>query len=454
MIDVTRQLAAFAVSAPPEAFPPQVRHEAKRAFVNWVGCALGGSDHPSTNIALATADAFSGPRHASVLGRTTRLDALNAALLNAMSSSVHTFDDTHLTSITHPTSPVAAAAMAVAEHRASSGAEFLHAIVLGYEVMARVSNGLTQPPAQYNLGLYMTGICGGIGAAVAAGRLLGLNEQQMVWAVGIAAAQAAGLREMHGTMCSGFVPAQAARGGVLAAHLAARDFQSAERGLEGPKGLLHVFATAADPAIVVAGLGRRFELLANTYKAYPCGIAIHPAIDACLKLALSHRPDPDQIEAVELRLHPLGLALTGRQAPSNGLDAQVSVYHWAAASLVHRAAGLKEGSDACVQDPAVIALRERITAVCRDDIPPDGAVVVLRLRTGQVYESRIEHCQGSSAKPLDDCALDDKFRAQAEPLLGAGRADSLLRMCWTMDRLEQAGAVASAAAAGSGSPVA
>jgi 2-methylcitrate dehydratase PrpD len=144
-----------------------------------------------------------GGTQAGVLGTDARLDVANAAFLNCFTSAVHTFDDTHLASIAHPTGPVAAGALAVAEHRMIGGTEFLNNLFLGIETTCRVGSALMVPPVRTDLNLFMTGLAGVFGAAVAVLKLLRLGPREMVHALGIASTQAAGLREMHGTMCSG-----------------------------------------------------------------------------------------------------------------------------------------------------------------------------------------------------------------------------------------------------------
>ena len=126
--------------------------------------------------------------------------------------------------MTHPTGPVATALFALSETRTVSGEDFITALALGMEIEFRMSNVLVLPPSKFNVGFYVTGLSGPIGAAVAVGRLLGLDEQKMRWAIGIAASQASGFRSTHGTMTAHFRPGHAARAGVWAAMLAAKGF--------------------------------------------------------------------------------------------------------------------------------------------------------------------------------------------------------------------------------------
>src|SRR5256885_12417958 len=165
-----RILASYVASSRLEDIPDDVRHEARRAIVNYVGCAVGGSPHPAVDIAIRTFGPFSGQPTASVLGRADRLDPLHASLMNGISSHVHDYDDTTPKNYSHPTSPVASALFAYASANAVSGRDFILAFILGFEAESRVANSVY--PAHYDVGWHITGTSGVFGAATAVGRLL------------------------------------------------------------------------------------------------------------------------------------------------------------------------------------------------------------------------------------------------------------------------------------------
>ena len=236
-MEVTKTLAKFIVRHRYADIPEKVRHEAARSFLNWVGCAVGAARHETVGNALKALAPFSGPAEATVLGRRERLDIMLAALMNGITSHTFDFDDTHLKTVIHPSGPVASAILALAERKPVKGADFLHAFILGVEAECRIGNAVY--PEHYDVGWHITGTTGVFGAAAAAGRLLGLDEKQMTWALGIAATQSSGLREMFGTMCKPFHPGNAARNGLLAALLAKSNFTSSLAGIE---------ASAASPA--------------------------------------------------------------------------------------------------------------------------------------------------------------------------------------------------------------
>jgi 2-methylcitrate dehydratase PrpD len=262
-----------------------VRAEAARSLLNWAGCAVGGSRHPAIDAAVGALLPFAAGSQCSLFGRPERTDALHAALINGMSAHVLDFDDTHLRTLMHPSVPVASSLMALAERMPITGEQFLAAFVAGVEVECRIANAVW---FAHNADWYITGTAGVFGAAAACARVLGLDESQATHALGLAAAQCAGTREMAGTMAKCFIHGRAAQNGLLAALLAQRGFTASATALEGAHGFAQVLAAKRDMDAFTAGLGSTWELLQNSYKPYACGVVAHPVIDACLRLRRAH----------------------------------------------------------------------------------------------------------------------------------------------------------------------
>jgi 2-methylcitrate dehydratase PrpD len=433
---VTRTLAAWLVDVRWDEVPGDVRHEAARALVNYLGCALGGSGDEAVDTAIRALAPFSGPATSAILGRPERLDPLHAALMNGISSHVEDFDDTTPQNYIHPSSPVASALFAYASANAVSGRDFVHAFVLGVEAESRVGNAVY--PAHYDAGWHITGTAGIFGAAAAIGRLRGLGVQQMVWALGLAATQAAGLREMFGSMGKAFHPGRAAQNGYASAVLAEAGFTAGERGIEGARGFAAVQAARFDLERVTAGLGTDFNLRRNTYKPFPCGIVNHPTIEACIAIHREHGPAPDGIRAVRLHVAPLVLDLCNQQNITRGLQGKFSVYHGAAVGLVRGRAGVQEYTDAAVNDPAVKQVRERATAVGDPSLTEDQARVEVELADGRVLRGAVAQSLGNIHRPLSDEQLSEKFRAQSVLALPAMQVDRALDLCWRLADLPEA----------------
>src|SRR3989475_6601276 len=265
--EVTKKLAHYIVSAQSADLSAPVRKEAARTLLNWVGCTVGGSRHETVGVAVSALAPFSGPAEASILGRHERFDIINAALINGISSHVLDYDDTHTRNIVHPAGPVISAILALSEHRPVSGRDFITALVVGVDVECRIGNSVY--PKHYDVGWHITGTAGVFGAAAASGKLLGLTEQQVLWAIGLAATQPVGLQEMFGSMTKSFHPGRAAQNGLTASLLASKGFTSSEQPLEAKRGWLQVMSTRADYAALA---DPSWEILNNSYKPFACGL--------------------------------------------------------------------------------------------------------------------------------------------------------------------------------------
>lgn len=436
----TAALAHFVHQSQASALPAKVVHEAKRAILNWLGCAIGASRHETVEAALAALSPFFGPQQATVFGRSERPDILHAALMNGMTSHTFDFDDTHLKTVIHPAGPVASAVFALAEYKPVSSIELLQAFILGVEVECRIGNAVY--PAHYDIGWHITGTTGVFGATAAAGKMLGLSEKQLVWAFGIAATQASGLREMFGSMCKPLHPGMAAKNGLYAALLASKNFTSSEQGIEGKRGFANVLSTARDYSQITERLGETWELLDNTYKPFACGIVIHPTIDGCVQLRNEHGLKASDIAAIRLKVHPLVLELTGKKTPRVGLEGKFSVYHSAAVAIIDGAGGEEQYSDARVTDPEVTTLRDKVDAVVDPSIKEDGAIVEIVTDDGKTFTKVVEHAIGSLARPMSDADLEKKFTALCAPHLPQDRIDALIAACWALDREGDAAKIA------------
>jgi 2-methylcitrate dehydratase PrpD len=438
----TKELASYIVSSRAGDIPADVIHEAKRALLNFVGCAVGGSGEPAVATAIAALLPYSGQPAARLLARQERFDPLHAALINGISGHVYEYDDTTPMNYIHPTPPVASALFAHTSAHPVGGRDFLHAFIMGFEAESRVGNAVY--PSHYNAGWHITATAGVFGAAAAIGKLLGLSTQQMIWALGLAATQAAGLREMFGSMAKSFHAGRAAQNGYASAVLAKAGFTAGEHGIEGPRGFAAVLAAQYDLSKITAGLGEDFQLRYNTYKPYPCGIVVHPTIDGCIDLYSRYHPAPGSIKAVRVRVAPLVLDLCNKRDIREGLDSKYSIYHSAAVGLVRGKAGLQEYTNEAATDPMIRQVRERVTAVADASVTEDQSGIEVDLENGQTIRLFVEQSLGNLRRPLTDRQLEDKFRDQAVLVLPRTRVDDLIELCWRLDDLNDVGELVAA----------
>jgi 2-methylcitrate dehydratase PrpD len=327
----------------------------------------------------------------------------------------------------------------VGEHLGASGRDVLVASVLGIEACCRVA--LAIHPAHYDAGWHITGTCGVFGSVAAAGRLLGLDTPQMVHALGIAGTQAAGVREVFGSMTKAFHPGRAAQSGVLAALLARRGFTSTATILEGRRGFAAVLAKSYDLDKATAALGERWELPMNGLKPYACGVVNHPLIDAMIALRSREGVAPEAVERITARVHPLVLELVNRPRPQVGLEGKFSFQHCMAVGLMDGAAFPAQYTDARVRDPVITALRERIGAVADPSLAEDAAEVTLVLKDGRSYTEKVTHATGAPGNPMTDAHLETKFRTLAGEVLPRGRVERLLALLWKLDQVPDVGEV-------------
>ncbi len=426
---VTRILAEFVAGHPSKGWSNEVEHEAHRTFLNWLGCAVGASQHEAVLAALHAVQVLEPSKQALIAGRKERVDIANAALINGISSHLFDFDDTHLKTIIHPAGPVCSAVLALAEHTGASGRQVIDAIVLGIDVACRVGN--TIYPHHYDRGWHITGSTGTLGAAAACARLLGLNADKTTMALGIAASQPVGLREQFGTMTKPFHPGGAARAGLMSALMAREGFTASLRAIEAPRGFAQVVSTKFDWSEITDQLGERFEISFNAYKPFACGIVIHPSIDACVQLR-EQGVTPDNLVRLDLRVHSLVLELTGKKEPADGLQGKFSVYHGCAAGLIFGRASEDEYDDAIVNREDVVATRRKVNAIVDDAIDEAAVDATATLTDGRTVHIRVDHAIGSLERPMTDDDLMNKFSTMSIPVLGEEKTRQLMQACWRL----------------------
>ena len=415
----------------PGGLPPEVLHEAKRSLLNFVGGAIGVAYAPVVETAVRVLEPFSGSHTATLIGRHERLDPLSAAFVNAVSSNLLDYDDTHLRTVIHPTAPVAPPVLALAETRQLSGAAALTAFALGAEIECRIGNMVTG--GHYARGWHITATCGVFGAALASAYLMRLPPEKIAHALGIAASQSAGIVENLPTEAKNVGMGNAARGGLLAALFAERGYDAAPRAIEGPLGWAR--AMGDEPVLdeLLGGLGERWELLKNTYKPYPAGIVMHAIIDACLDLRARHGIKAADIASVTVSGDKLLLA-RGDRPVRNEKDARVSIHYSVAAPFLWGAFGIGELEPAKVMSPEAVALRAKVQPQLDASMAQGAAKVVVHLNGGAVHETMVTAARGSIEKPLTDAEIEGKVRDLAK-LAGTGlNGDQIIGHVWGLEK--------------------
>jgi 2-methylcitrate dehydratase PrpD len=285
----------------------------------------------------------------------------------------------------------------------------------------------------FESGWQVTGTAGHLASAAAGARALGLDGAATAHALGMAAAQASGIREIYGSDAKALQPGRAAMGGVLSALMAERGMTARDTALEGERGLLGVISRRPAPQLLVTALGEDWSALSNGHKLYPNASLLHPAIDAAIAL----RKDPifalDAIESVEVRVLPFAASVTGVRHPKPGSDARFSAAHCVAVALHTGHVSLDSFSAAAVDDPEVTRLRDVVT-VCGDEgVGKRGARISVTMRDGTTLEHVVHANRGTPENRLSDDELDAKLRSIAVPQLGVAATTELLAACWDLE---------------------
>ena len=426
---VTKSLVENCLSTSYDQIPEEVKVHGKRSLLNWMGVAIGASTHPSIDMILEVTKDLKTAEQVSIFGREEKVDLLMAALINGTSSHIFDYDDTHLDTIHHPSGPVAPVVFALGEHLGLSGKEILHAFILGCEAELRISNAVY--PSHYQLGWHITSSTGVFGAAIAAGILLKLDQEQLLWALGIAGTQSSGLREVFGTMTKPFHPGKAAQNGLLAALLAKKGFTSSETILEAKRGFANVLAPEHDLEKVNVNWGEEWELLKNSFKPYACGIVLHPSIDACIYLQT--KVSPEDLQSIELKVHPYVLELTGKETPQTGLEGKFSVYFTAAIAFLDGNASEKQYTDEKVKDKKIIEMQKKISITIDEGIKEEEVEVTAILKDGSKITHKVEHAKGSIQNPMLEEELLTKFGSLVEENIGKSSSDRMAKLLLHLD---------------------
>ena len=432
-LDTTKQFADFLSRFPFEDLPERAVHEARRGMIDWLVGALAGSGQTTIGYLLAVLSAISGKPQATVLGRKSKLGLMEAALANGQMGHMLDYDDTHMGGVVlHTSGPVLAALLPLIELGGVSGRDVICAYAAGFEAGVRVGQSA---PGHHAGGWHLTGTLGSIAAGAAAARLLRLDAPRMVHALGIAATQASGMQQNRGTMCKSFHAGKAASNGLLAALLAEQGFDSTDEMIEGKRGFCRIYSDKASPELVLEELGTRWEIAHNGHKPYACGVVLHPALDAMVALRGAHVRTPAEIQRVELAVHPFAVRITGLTDPETGLQSKFSIYHAAAAAYLDGRAGIAQFTDERAAMADVVALRRKIEARIDESLEKDQATATLITTSGERIETRIAHASGTVANPMSDRAIEDKFMANAAPVLGEERARQVTAAAWALDTL-------------------
>jgi len=434
---LTRALVEQARALSFDDIPPTVRIWARQCILDYFGCALAGASDELVTILLAEMQEQGGREVATELGHSERLPAASAALVNGAASHALDFDDVNLAMPGHPSVAILPALLALAEERASSGADVLTAFVAGYELQCHI--GRTIAPGHYDgLGFHATATVGSFGAAAACAHLLGLDTEPFAMALGIAATQAAGLKSMFGTMCKPLHAGKAAYHGLIAAKLAARGFTSRTDALECDQGFARTHSADFNPHRAFDTPPQGWWIVNNLFKYHASCYMTHAPIEAARKLREQHDIVADQVQQISVRAEEACDRICNIPAPVTGLEAKFSLRLTTAMGLAGvDTSRLSSYSREVAADPALIDLRDKVELDFRPGIPGTFAQVELLLRDGSRLTA--EHDSGVPAADVTQQGerLEAKFAALVNPVLGPEKTARLIADIERLDALPQ-----------------
>ena len=441
-----RKIAGFAANLRYEDVPARVQAFARHHILDTLGTTLAATHFDFAHRALSGANATGETGHATVIGMAARLPLKDAALVNGILAHGLDYDDTHAEGPVHPSAAAFPCAFGLAEQLNRSGKELITAYLLGVETITRV--GMAANGMMHKSGFHTTGVAGHLGCAVTAARLLNLNTDQITWAQGLAGSTASAIGEFRteGAWSKRIHAGWAAVGGIAAASLASSGFTGPEKVYEGEDGLLrsHTGAyfpeTRVDALTSELGIAWRAEEVA--VKPYPICHILHACVDAALVLKRKHHLQPGDIAEVRALLHPETFARVCtrpevRRHPATEYIAKFSVYFTIAAALVRGRCGLAELEPDALQDPAILAIADRVSyeADAESQFPQyfSGGVVI-RMKDGQTYTHVEKINRGAGDRALTGDEIAAKFMENAKLVMSRSRAERIRDCVLALDR--------------------
>lgn len=421
-LGLTEYVADFIVRASLEDVPSDVLPLAKRSILDGLGLAVAGSRSVAAGVARQYATEHDCGDQSTVLGTPQRTSPRVAAFLNGIAIHADDFDDTQLAKmstrvyglLTHPTAPVLPSALAIAERDGRTGADLLGAYLIGVEVETKIAEAID--PRHYSEGFHSTGTLGTFGSAAAVAHLLSLPLQETRVCLGIAASQAAGLRENFGTMTKPFHAGRASESGLMAAELAQAGYSAAPNILEAERGFFKAAGGGYDPDLIFGRLGQPWTFLdpGISIKPHPSGSLTHPGMGAMLDLLKGNDIQPAQVERVFVWTNTHMPNALIHHRPTNQLEAKFSMEFCMAILLLERKAGLAEFTDEVVRRADVQRMIERIVFEAHPEAEASGyhkmtTLIRIDLTNGTSEETRADFGKGSPKNPMSDDDLVTKF---------------------------------------------
>jgi len=429
-MEATTVLSEFASKTRLDDISTEAVAATKRHILDCTGVALAATAEPAGRIVVDITREQGGEPTATVLGTTLRTGVVSAAWANGALAHLLDFDDT---GFSHPTACILPAALAMAEEAGATGGELVAAVCVGLEVFERMSSsGRQHEHVLRGSGFHPTSLYGCSAAAAGAGSIAGLNPRQMGVAIGLAAANAGGLTQHFGTWGKGIHAGNAARAGVTSVLLARKDYVADPAGLEGDYGFYSAFHGDGNYTLdkMADGLGTHWSIVdpGLTVKRYPCCGGNLRALDSLEALMAEHDIRIEDVERLEVDVHPDLLDVVRFHKPNDGFRGKFSIDYVLAAMLLDRRVDLDSFADAYCNAPRMRAALEKVVVNAHPEWPHDRASrrktpVTITMKDGRTFTRLVEKVRGSPGNPMTRDELVDKYRGCASRVLKGDRLE-------------------------------
>ena len=396
---------------------------AMHALLDWFAVTIAARDEPLVQMLV---DEYSTPGGThSVVGHKKSADISNAVLINGTAGHALDFDDVNPLVSGHPTVVVAPVVIALAQSRKFSGVDVLRAFTVGYEVACRLGDMCR--PSHYEHGFHATGTIGTFGAAAAASSLLKLTTEQSANALGIAAAQASGLKSMFGTMTKPLHAGKAAMNGLMAAQLAARGFTANQAGIECEQGFAATQVPRFEPVAQPIEKGKPFAVQSNLFKYHAACYLTHSTIEAVRMIREQSGIELNDLQSMTISVPTGHRKVCDIREPATGLNTKFSIRHLACMALDGKdTADLSLFSDEMANEPRYKEAR-KLVELTDSDIPlPRAAVVTITTRDHREFEQFFDVAIPATDLEGQFARLTAKATAIVSPVIGDERCTELI----------------------------
>jgi 2-methylcitrate dehydratase PrpD len=451
-MDVTLDFVNNFLNTRYEDLPAAAVASAKQEVLDSLATAIGGSSKAGVGELVEIVREWGGTEQATIIAYGLKCPAPNAAQVNGTMIHALDYDDGHQVALVHIGCVAVSTCFATAERMGGkSGKDLITALALGADFDARMAMASRPGKSLIASGWHPTTLFGYLVSAAMAGKLMGLNQEKMLNAIGIAYHQCAGNTQcgFDGALTKRMGPGLASRGGVTSALMAERGITGCKDSLEGKSGMFNLYHGGDyDRKTLTADLGKRFEGAGIGDKPYPCCGFTHAFIDGVLSLRAKYRIPADQVREIKAyggqSAYGLCEPLDVKRAPRNIVDAQFSVPWTVATALVKGKVTLEDFTPGAIQKKEILNVSSKVTGYLVEEMSRHGVgpgKVTIIMQDGKEYSELVEHCLGSVERPMtfDDCAA--KFKecsASSVKPLSVDQIDEVINLVGDLEKLPDA----------------